>query len=192
MFFPVTLMVHNKPIDYADDDTSTVKHLLRLRIPSLAIGLVLGISLSFVTSQFEEVLSQNVQVAFFIPFIVYMADAVGTQTQSIYVRDLKTGHASFRKYLLKESLIGFILGGIAAALSALVAMLWLHSRELTLAVSVAVFVAVALAPLVALLIAEILELEHKDPAVGAGPIATVIQDTLSVMIYGFIASAILL
>ena len=181
-----------RSIQYADDDTNTIARLLRLRIPSLAIGLFLGISLSFVTSRFEEVLSKNIQVAFFIPFIVYMADAVGTQTQSIYVRDLKTGHASFRKYLAKESCIGIILGAMTATVSGLVAVLWLHSMDVTFAISFSVFVAVAVSPIVSLVIAEILELEHSDPAVGAGPIATVIQDTLSVLIYGLIASAILL
>jgi Mg/Co/Ni transporter MgtE len=37
-----------------------------------------------------------------------------------------------------------------------------------------------------------LQLEHSDPAVGAGPIATVVQDTVSILIFGFIASAIIL
>ncbi len=58
-------------------------------------------------------------------------------------------------------------------------------------VSTAMFFTVTIAPLVALLVTEVLQLEHKDPAVGSGPIATVIQDTLSVLIYGLVASAIL-
>ena len=51
---------------------------------------------------------------------------------------------------------------------------------------------IAIAPIVALLVTEFLSLEHSDPAVGSGPIATVIQDTLSILIYGIIASAIIL
>ena len=54
------------------------------------------------------------------------------------------------------------------------------------------FAAVLVAPLVALLVTETLQLEHSDPAVGSGPIATVIQDTLSILIFGLIASAIIL
>jgi magnesium transporter len=61
-----------------------------------------------------------------------------------------------------------------------------------LAVSVSLFGAVATAPLIALSVTQIFKLEHTDPATGTGPIATVIQDTVSVLIYGFIASAILL
>lgn len=179
-------------IQYADDDTESVWWLVRLRSPSLVIGLVLGVLLSFVTSRFEEVLSQNIKVAFFIPFIVYMADAVGTQTQDIYARDLKTGKASFKKYLVKETFLGIIFGAAAGVMSAAIAAVWFSSAELTFAVSLAMFGAIAVAPVVALIVTEFLQLERKDPAVGAGPIATVIQDTLSVLIYGLIASAIIL
>lgn len=187
-FFNIT----RKKTQYADDDSTSLGRLVQLRVPSLAVGLFLGIFLSFVTSRFEEVLAENVKVAFFIPFIVYMADAVGTQTQNIYARDLKTGKASFKKYLIKESGLGIILGGGSSLLSALVTIIWFQSPQLTLAVSLATFGAVAVAPLVALLVTEILQLEHTDPAVGAGPIATVIQDTLSVFIYGLVASAVIL
>ncbi len=179
-------------IQYADDDTTSVKRLMQMRLPSLALGLLLGIFLSFVTSNFEEVLTKNIRVAFFIPFIVYMADAVGTQTQNIYARDLKTGKASFKKYLLKETILGIIFGGLSAVMSASIIIIWFGSVELMFAVSLSMFGAIALAPVVALLVTELLQLEHLDPAVGAGPIATVIQDTLSVFIYGFIASLIVL
>ncbi len=176
---------------YADDDTSSIRSLLAMRSPSIAIGLVLGVLLSFVTSRFEEVLSHDIRVAFFIPFIVYVAAAVGAQTENIYVRDLRSGRASFKKYLVKETILGIILGALSSVVSAMVTMLWFGSMELTMVVSTAMFFTVTIAPLVALLVTEVLQLEHKDPAVGSGPIATVIQDTLSVLIYGLVASAIL-
>lgn len=179
-------------IEYVDDDVEPVKTLVRLRIPALFLGLILGILLSFVTSRFEEVLSHNVSVAFFIPFVVYIADAVGTQTQSIYSRDLKSGKARFKKYLLKESVLGIIFGLIFGLIIFPIVFFWFKSFDLAFAVSLATFGAVASAPLIALIVTEIFELEHKDPAAGAGPIATVIQDTASILIYGLIASAIIL
>jgi len=184
--------MENNLVEFADDDTQSVRRLFKLRIRPLVIGLTLGIFLSFATSQFEEVLSRNVSVAFFIPFVVYLADAVGTQTQSIYIRDLKTRKASFKKYLFKEGMLGLVFGAIFASVAAVLVMLWFRSSALTLAVSISLFGATASAPVIALLVSEILRLEHTDPATGAGPIATVIQDTVSVLIYGFIASAIIL
>lgn len=179
-------------IEYADDDTESVSLLTRMRFPSLAIGLLLGIVLTFMTSRFEQVLEHNIKIAYFIPFIVYMADAVGTQTQAIYSRDLKTGKASFKKYLVKETWIGIIFGLISSLASAVITTVWFHSRDITLTVSLSMFASVAVAPIVALLVTELLQLERRDPAVGSGPIATVLQDAISILIYGLIASAIIL
>ncbi len=181
-----------KRIIYADDDTSSINKLVRLRLPSLLIGLCLGIILAFVFSRFEEILSKDVRVAFFIPFVVYIAAAIGTQTQSIFARDLKSGRAKFRNYLWKESAIGIIFGLIAGMASALITFIWMRDPKISLVVGSSMLAAVAVAPLVALLVTEVMELEHLDPAVGTGPIATVIQDTLSVLIYGLIASYVLL
>ena len=177
---------------YADDDAVSIRQLAWMRLPSLGIGLLLGVGLSFATSSFEEVLRQNIHVAFFIPFIVYMADAVGTQTQNIYTRDLRTGHASFKTYLFKETILGLFLGAISSVIAGGITLAWFGDTTLAMAVFLAMGAAVASAPLVALVITELLELEKTDPAVGAGPIATVIQDTISVVIYGLITSALLL
>ena len=179
-------------IQYADDDTSSVKRLVRIRFPSVLLGLALGVLLSFATSQFAAVLSKDIRVAYFIPFIVYLADAVGTQTQNIFARDLKSRQNHFKKYLHKEMLIGAIFGFAAGLTSALISFIWFQSQELSLAVGASMFCAVAVAPMIALFVTEGLQLEHLDPAVGAGPIATVIQDTSSVVIYGLIASLFLL
>jgi len=145
-----------------------------------------------IVNVFEEVLAQDIRLAFFIPLVVYMAAAVGAQTQSIYTRDLRTGRASFKKYFLKESAIGLFFGISAGLVAFLITSLWFDSTHLAQVVSLAMFGAVTIAPLVAIFVTAFLQLEHKDPAVGAGPIATVIQDTLSVLIYGLVATSIVL
>ncbi len=182
----------NQRIILADDDTESIGFLFRLRIPSLVVGLVLGIVLSFVVSRFEEVLSKNVAVAFFIPLVVYLADAVGTQTQNVYARDLKGGKTSFKKYFVKEGMLGIVFGLVFGLLVIPIILFWFQDFDLAFTVSLSLFGAVASAPLIALAVTEVLQLEHKDPAVGSGPIATVLQDTASVLIYGLIASAIIL
>lgn len=184
--------VVKEKIEYVDDDHTPIKRLFKLRIPSLMVGLFLGLFLSFIASRFEEVLAKNVAIAFFIPFIVYLAAAVGSQTQTIYVRDLKTGKANFHTYLIKESILGVILGSFFSVLTGGIVMAWFKSSDLAMAVALGVFGAVFVAPVIALVISEILEMEHEDPAVWAGPMATVVQDTVSVMVFGLIASAILL
>lgn len=181
-----------KHILYADDDTESVPLLLRLRVPPLVVGLALGLGVSFLTSRFEEVLAANVHTVFFIPFVVYIAAAVGSQTHSIYSRDLKSGHAKFRNYIFKESILGLTLGLLFGAIAWGVVQWWLRDTLLAQAVGLSILFAVALAPLIAMVVTELLNDLHEDPAVGSGPIATVIQDATSILIYGAIASAILL
>ena len=185
-------MKHKKPILYANDDTESVSLLLKIRLPSLIIGLGMGIIISFLTSRFEQVLLQNVRVAFFLPFIVFMADATGTQTQSIYSRNLKTGKVKFYRYLIKETFIGLVLGIAFGVISGLVVKWWFADNLLALSVGLSMFIAVAVAPLVALLTTQTMQSLREDPAAGAGPITTVIQDMLSVLIYGMVCSIIFL
>lgn len=185
-------MNNKNPIQYADDDYESIGTLLKLRTPTLAIGLVLGIGISFIISTFEEVLAQNIQIAFFLPFIVYIAAAVGSQTDAIYSRDLKTGRAKFSNYLRKELILGIIFGLIFGAFSGGIVYLWLKNDLLALSVGLATFIAIATAPMVALIVTQIFQRIHEDPAAGSGPIATVIQDMISVVIYGVVCSIIIL
>ncbi len=184
--------MNKKATLYADDDYESIGTLLKLRAPSLFIGLLLGVGISLVTSRFEEVLSQNIQVAFFLPFIIYVADAIGTQTEAIYSRDLKSGKAKFNNYLRKEFILGIIFGVIFGVFSGAIAFLWLNNDLLALSVASATSLAIAVAPIVALLVTHIFQSLHDDPAANSGPIATVIQAVTSVLIYGIVSSIIIL
>ena len=181
-----------KSFIYADDDTEPISILLKIRLPSLLFGLVLGGFVSFVTSRFEQVLSQNVRVAFFLPFIMYMADAIATQTQSIYSRNLKSGKVTFHTYLIKELLLGSVIGIAFGIISGLIVFIWFTDNRLALSVGLSMFAVLASAPTVALLITQAIQMLHKDPAAGAGPIDSVIQSMFSVLIYGTICSLIFL
>ena len=55
----------------------------RARMPWLALGLLGGMLAGGVASIFEESLKREVTLAFFLPLVVYMADAIGTQTETI-------------------------------------------------------------------------------------------------------------
>lgn len=179
-------------IEYADDNYEPIKTLFKIRAPVLFLGLVLGFGISFITSHFEAVLSSNVKIAFFMPFVVYIADAIGTQTEAIYSRNLRTGKAKFVKYLRKEFMLGIVFGLLFGLISGIVSFLWLANSLLTLSVSLGTFFAILFAPVMAIIVTHIFQLLHKDPAASSGPIATVIQDMTSVVIYGIVCTAILL
>lgn len=182
---------HDKKILYADDTKESVSLLIRLRLPWLLIGLVGGALASIIVSKFEKTLSGNIQLAFFLPVIVYMSDAVGTQTETIFVRNLAKGKPHFLIYLVKEFLVGIFLGVILGVVIGFFAKLWLGSNEIAFTVGLAMFINIAVAPIIALVVPEILFKERRDPALGAGPLKTVIQDIISIVIYLFIASLVL-
>lgn len=174
-----------------DDAKEKLTLLIKDRFPYLALGLFGGIIATILVSKFEDTLSQNISLAFFLPVIVYMADAIGTQTENIYVRNLAKFKDNFWKYLFKEILIGLTFGLVFGLILALFAKIWLGSDTIALTVGLAMFINGTVAPIIALIIPEIIVKEHQDPALGAGPFTTVVQDITSLIVYLLIASLIL-
>ncbi len=175
-----------------DDTKESVDHLIEHRVPWLFVGLLGGLLTAFIISQFEEILSSDVRLVFFIPLIVYLSDAVGTQTETIYVRALAyKKNIHFLKYIIKESLVGLGLGTIFGIILGTAATYWLSSSEIGLAVGMAVFVNLLIAPLLTLFISHVIHKHRADPALGAGPVATIIQDLVSLLIYFAVAGIII-
>ncbi|MBI2028030.1 MAG: magnesium transporter [Candidatus Levybacteria bacterium] len=174
-----------------DDAKERVSLLIRHRVPWLFVGLTGGMIAAIFASQFEKVLLQNLDLAYFIPVIVYMADAVGHQTEEVYIRNLGKERISFVKYLFKELLLGLFLGLIFGICLGVFALIWFKSFPISLTVGLAMFISMAIAPAVSLIMPTILQKEHKDPAVGSGPFTTAIQDLISLLIYFSIASVII-
>ena len=160
------------------------------RLPWLLVGLAGALVAAVVVGRFEGQLEATVMLAFFIPSIVYLADAVGTQTETVVVRGLSVG-IHMRNMLRREVLAGAVIGFVLA-LVAYPLILWgWRDPTVALAVSLALFAACATATLVAMLLPWLLSLSGRDPAFGSGPLATVIQDLLSILIYFAIATAII-
>ncbi|MEX0616415.1 MAG: magnesium transporter [Candidatus Woykebacteria bacterium] len=162
-----------------------------MRVPWLIVGLIGGTLASFLVSRFESILTQNISLAFFLPLIVYMSDAVGTQTETIFVRNLAKSKANFLLYSLKEIFIGAALGIIFGIIIWLIAYLWIRSVELASTVGLAMLINVSIAPVIAIIVPEIIFKERADPALGAGPFTTIVQDIISIVIYFTVASIVL-
>lgn len=173
-----------------DEVKEPVGHLLEHRLPWLIFGLLGGVLTTVIVSKYETILSSDLRLAFFIPIIVYMSDAVGTQTETIYIRTLAKKKARFLLYLLKETALGLCLGIIFGLAVGVFASYWLKSAAVGFTVGLAMLINVTIAPFLATVIPALLYKEHSDPALGAGPLATVIQDLISLLIYFLIASLI--
>jgi magnesium transporter len=162
----------------------------RDRLPWLLIGLAGSIVATFVVAFFEQQLQSRVAIAFFIPGIVYLADAIGTQTEAIAVRGLSLSHVPIRQLVMGELRTGLLIGLTLGALS--FPAIWLiFGARLALSVGLALLVAGTVATTIGLLFPWLLARMGRDPAFGSGPIATIVQDVLSLVIYFLIASLLL-
>lgn len=174
-----------------DDSQERVTLMIRHRLPWIIVGLLGGIIATVFASQFEALFAKNIQLAFFIPVIVYMADAVGTQTETVYVRNLGRKNVRLGTYLLKEILLGLAMGAIFGAIMATFSYLWFRNLDTSMTVGLAMFTTMAVAPAISLIIPSIIQREHRDPAVIAGPFTTIIQDIISLAFYFVIATLII-
>jgi magnesium transporter len=160
------------------------------RLPWLLIGLAGAVIAADLVGSFERQLEENVLLAFFVPGIVYMADAVGTQTEALIIRGLSVGvplHRVARRELVTGLLVGAVL---SACLTPFVLLRW-GDADLAVTVGLALFGACSTATAVAMALPWAFHKAGRDPAFGSGPLATVIQDLLSILIYFTVASQLL-
>lgn len=160
------------------------------RLPWLVLGLLGSAGAAVLVRGFEAELAAEVRLAFFIPGIVYMADAVGTQTEALVIRGLSVG-VPIRSVFRLESVTGLVVGLFLAALALPAVWLVLGSAALALTVSLALAAACTVATVVAMSLPWVMSRFKRDPAFGSGPLATVVQDLLSLVIYFLIAAVVL-
>jgi len=171
--------------------SSPITHV-RLRLPWLILGLLGGILAAVVVGWFEATLAEQLILAAFIPAIVYMADAVGSQTQMLFIRALSVKHdLAVVPYLGRELLVNFILGVILSALSFGLSLFWLESMTLSLIIGVSIFLTVWGTVLIAIALPWFFHTHGKDPAIASGPLATVVRDIMSLCIYLAVATIFL-
>jgi magnesium transporter len=179
-------------------DTTVVRHAseesvprrIWHRIPWLLLGLAGAFVAADLVGWFEVQLRTQVMLAFFLPGIVYLADAVGTQTETVVVRGLSVG-VPLRRVVGRELLTGLVIGGVLGLIAcALVWWRW-ESGGLAVAVALSLLAACSTATIAAMTLPWLLDRLGLDPAFGSGPLATVVQDLLSIVLYFAIATAII-
>ncbi|MBI2405678.1 magnesium transporter [Candidatus Microgenomates bacterium] len=165
--------------------------LVTTRFPWLLIGLLGGLLASVVVSRFETSLRENIALAFFIPVIAYMSDAVGTQTETIFIRALTNLTFSIPKYIFREFWVGAFMGSIMGVLTGIFTYILSGTFRVGLVVGFSLFLAMTLATTLACITPLVLRALKKDPAVGSGPFTTALQDVVSLTIYFVVASMVL-
>ena len=182
-------VLHRQTVARSAQEETTMRRLWH-RLPWLFVGLAGALVAARIVERFEIHLAHSLLLTMFLPGIIYLADAVGTQTETLVVRGLALG-LDFPRMLRKEILTGFGIGLVLATVFFFAARtMWSDTRTIGV-VALALFAASAVASVVAMVLPWALDGFDLDPAFGSGPLATVIQDLLSIVIYFAVAGAIL-
>jgi magnesium transporter len=161
------------------------------RLPWLLVGLAGSALATAIMTGYQAALEANIAITFFIPAIVYLADAIGTQSEAVAVRGLSLSPSGVGALVTGElgtgALIGLVLGALAFAL------VWMafQNTSLAAAVALALFAAGTVASSLGSFLPWLFSRSGYDPAHGSGPVGTVIQDVLSLIIYFAVATALL-
>jgi magnesium transporter len=175
-----------------EDIATPVSRLVRARFPSLALGLAGGLLAAFIVSGFEDVLSTYFVLASFIPVMIYLSDAVGTQSQTLIVRmiALEPGF-SVKRYLVREFQVGGILGAIFALLLFAAASLGWGLLQAGAIIGFSMLVSIVFQSFISTYLSISLVKFNVDPAVASGPLTTIISDVTTLTLYFGLASLLL-
>jgi magnesium transporter len=166
-----------------------VSRRLLHRLPWLLIGLVGAMASALIVGAFEAQLEEVVLLAFFVPAVVYMADAVGTQTETLLIRGMSAG-IHMRTVIRRELITGVLIGMLIGLAFFPFALIGWGDADVALAVGLALTASCSIATSVATVLPRLLSRFGSDPAFGSGPLATIIQDLLSIAVYLAIATPI--
>lgn len=155
------------------------------RLSWLIAGLVGALLIATFITFFKETLATYILIASFIPAVIYISGALGTQIQTVLVRDLAVLGESFKakSYFLKQLSISLIIALIMSlTLFGFISLFW---SELLIAFTIALacFISLIFTSFVAFFITLTIKKFNFDPAFGSGPMVNIFSDSVSVIVY---------
>lgn len=182
---------HREGKEYASISSSAVE-MLKSRLPWLIVGVMGGTLAASVVTGFEEVLSKFLVLAAFIPVLVYMSDAVGTQSEALIIRSIAIDpELSLGGYIMREIKIAAMLAVICGVLISIVAMIGWGTYFLGIVVGFSMFLSIIAAVFISTILPLVFKRFNLDPAVATGPLATIISDLTTLYIYFTVAMILL-
>jgi len=168
--------------------------LSKARLPWLIIGLFGGVMSSLVIGSFEEEITRNVYLAFFMPLIMAMGGNAGVQSSSIVVQglaNLSISENNIVSRVVKEFFVALINGLICSALVIAYGLIIQLPQDITLVVAISLVTAILIASVIGALIPLLLEKLKIDPALATGPFITTSNDLLGLFLYFVIGNSLL-
>lgn len=146
-----------------------------------------------VLASFEEIISMNVALVFFLPLLIGSSGNAGSQSATLMVRALAMGDVEMKDWwrlLFKEVLIALALG-ITMALAVSVIGYWRGGPGIALTVALTMTAVVIVGSLIGMVLPFILSRLKLDPATASAPLVTSMADIAGVVVYLTLATFIL-
>ncbi|MFS8855924.1 magnesium transporter [Synechococcus sp. H55.2] len=166
----------------------------RKRVVWLLILLLTNTFTSTIIAGQEEVLSQVIALAAFIPLLVDSGGNVGSQSSTVVIRGLSTAAVRLKDglgVLVREAVVGAMLG----IMLSLITIGWAYALQRDLLVAVIVGLSLfgisVLSSVSGAGLPFLFRSFGLDPALMAAPFITTIVDVLGVLIYFYVARLIL-
>ncbi len=171
---------------------SSSTHMIRSRLPWLIVGVLGGIAAASLIAQFEDLLSSFIALASFIPVMVYMSDAAGTQSEALIIRSMALDpDLSLKNYIIREIKVATVIALVSGIFAGLMAFLTRGNPQLGAIIFLSMFFSIMASVIIATISPLIFKKFNFDPAVATGPLATIVSDITTLAIYLGVALVLL-
>lgn len=183
-------------VPFANYLATKITEIYKKRATALIfIFLVESITATIITS-FESVIKAVAVAVAFMPLIAHMSGSVGSQAATIITRAVSLGEitptrSGIARVLVKELLVGMLLGISMAAIGVGFAYVISRSLEVATAVAAALLLVIIWINFVGSILPLVMARIGVDPAVISGPLITTIGDIVGITTY-FLTVAVLL
>jgi magnesium transporter len=167
--------------------------LAGLRLPWLLFNLGGGLITSFILSHYETSFQKTMALVAFVPLVMSLSGAVGSQSATITVRGLATGRIAsgliFRT-LGREQKVSLVMALFFGLAIALIAGSWHDAPRLGLAVGLSIGSAILFSTFLGAITPLFFRTIKIDPALASGPVVTSANDVASLLIYAAIGTSV--
>jgi magnesium transporter len=173
--------------------TSGVVRTAALRLPWLLFNLIGGFVTSIILTHFEASLLKTVALVTFVPMVMSLSGAVGSQSATITVRGLAMGRIAtgqVLKSLIKEQKVTAFMALAFGLTIALISGSMHSALRLGLAVGLSISVAIVVSAFLGAVTPIFFRSVKIDPALASGPVVTSANDVVSLLIYTIIGTAV--
>lgn len=182
-------------LDEESDMFAPIFQTARRRWVWLGVNLITTLLAALVLYSFQPTLDQLVELAVLFPVVMSMGGIAGTQTLTLMIRGMATGHVSARNsmdILRRELAVGILNGLVFSVIVSAIAYLWYGNPGLGVVMAIAIIVNLVAGALAGALIPVLLKKMSIDPALAGGVVLTTVTDVIGILAFVGLASYVLL